>query len=64
MSDFEKIKKNNEGEEITLDANNAQESTENKIEEPVKKYTHSINGVMVSDEEYEDYISRGADASK
>ncbi len=62
MNDFEKP--NVEGEETTLDATKAQESIENKIEEPAKKYTHSIDGVMVSDEEYEDYMSRDADSVK
>ena len=56
---FEEIKQ--EGE-ATLNQNQAHESVENKIHDDDEKFTNQINGVMVTDEEYKNYIEQGKDA--
>lgn len=37
------------------------EGEENKVN-PTQEYTRSLNGVMVTEEEYQDYLERGRDA--
>jgi hypothetical protein len=52
-------KKDKEG--VTLDSTTI-ETTQNKVEGPTKPFTHEINGVMVSDEEWQNHLEQGKDA--